>query len=100
MPLSKSRQPFHPARPPTDKPLTDARYLEYVKGLKLRFNKDEIESNEIDATNLLWDDLIIEVENTEFDAGAEWRQVEKQINEINSLRLQDFIKGVDPGGKE
>lgn len=55
----------------TFKPLTDERYMQWNRDLKVRGDADEISEESREATAKLWDDLIDTLDNVEMPEGVE-----------------------------
>lgn len=84
-------------------PLSDERYMQWNRDLKVRGNADEIEENSREASVALWDDLIVEVEGVEYDAGTDWKQFipssEKleAVNDFLAVAIVDDEEQSSPG---
>ncbi|MEO8650494.1 MAG: hypothetical protein ABI539_15130, partial [Acidobacteriota bacterium] len=54
-------------------PITDERYLQWSREMKVSGNEQEISEETREAAVRLWDDLIVEVENIDYPPDADWK---------------------------
>ncbi|HXG84090.1 MAG TPA: hypothetical protein VNI84_08690 [Pyrinomonadaceae bacterium] len=63
-------------------PLSDEKYLDYVKAINARADEDDSESNESEVLANLWRELVQEVENLEVEEGRDFRDAVDAESEI------------------
>lgn len=56
-------------------PLSDERYMQWLRAFKMRGNEDALDEQSREATCALWDELIHEVENIAVSEGLDFREV-------------------------
>lgn len=69
-------------------PLSDERYMQWTRELKVRGTADDISEESREATARLWDDIIVEVENIEYDPDADWKALipsGEKLEAVNDL---------------
>ena len=76
--------------------LTDERYIQWNKDLKVRGNADKVEQEAREASCKLWDDIIVAVEGVEFegDAWKDYVPYHEKVQAIGDL-LAVSIKAED-----
>jgi hypothetical protein len=81
------------------KPLSDERYLQWIREFKVKGNEDDVSEESREASVRLWDDLIVEVENIEYPEGADWKSLIDSQQKIESLNEFLAVAIVDDDSK-
>jgi|GEM_PF-6094515 len=72
--------------PQTFKPLSDERYIQWLNDLSVRSNANgEVEEKAREATAKLWDDVIADVENIDYDEGTDYRPLFAAADKIEAM---------------
>lgn len=84
-------------------PLSDERYMQWNRDLKVRGNEDDVSEEAREASVKLYDDLIIEVENIEYPEGSDWKSLldsQYKIDALNDLLAVAIVEAEpEKGGK-
>lgn len=70
-------------------PLSDERYLQWNRELKVKGNENEISEEAREASVRLYDDIIVAVENIDYVEGADWKALLDSKYKIEALN--DFL---------
>lgn len=84
-------------------PLPDDRYMQWQREFKIKGNEDDVDEQAREASVLLWDDTIFQVENITVPEGTDFRQwisAGEKIEAINAflaVAIADDIEDADDG---
>jgi hypothetical protein len=66
--------------------LSDERYVQWQREFKIKGNdENDVDEQSLEASVRLWDDIIIEVENIDFEAGTDWKAFIPYSEKIDAL---------------
>jgi hypothetical protein len=77
-------------------PESDDRYMQWVREFNIKGNEDDIAEESREATVRLWDDLVVEVENIEYDPQSDWKSLIDHQEKIESLNSFHAVAIVEP----
>lgn len=80
-------------------PVSDERYLQWIREFKVSGNDDDVSEESREASCRLWDDLILEAENVEYEKGADWRSLidnQEKIDSLNDLLAVAVVEAAEP----
>lgn len=78
------------------KPVTDERWIEFLREQKVRGNGEVIESSETEAIERLWNDLIVEVENVLVEDGGDFRDLIDYAEKRDAIQHYVSVASLDP----
>ncbi len=78
------------------KPIEDERYLAYLKAVDIKGDDEDVDSHEKESGAAFWDDLIIEVENVEFEEGSDWKALIDADEKNEALNLFLAVAIIEP----
>ena len=78
------------------KPLTDERYMKWLRDLNVSSKGDEVSENSRQATADLWDELIAGIENVDYPEGADFRDLIESSDKVRALNEFLAVAVVEP----
>ena len=79
-------------------PLSDERYLKWLKEFKVKGNEDDVSEEAREASVRLWDDLIFKVEKIKYPEGADWKELippREKVEAVNAFLATAIAEDIE-----